>query len=369
MAISMPNVEVVFKQLATSLIERSERGIAAIIIKDDTNEFEYKAYSDITQLDADKEKYTDDNYNSIKDCLTFGPVKCYVFRIATESGLLNDALKNLESKLATCWITIAGGSTEDFTALVSWIKSKEDKGKTYKAVVYKTATTDSHHIVNFYNSKVTFADDRGEKDGVTYCPSLVGILAGCNVEKGSTNYHCSNLLSVTEVEGEGDVDENRNTALGDGKFILYNDEDVVRVARGINSLTTTDGINLTEDMKYIDIVETMDLINDDIASTFKDTYLGKYKNNHDNQMLFVSAINSYLKGLENEYILDNNYDNKVEIDIEAQREAWIGVGKSEAANWDDTTVKNNTFKRSVFLKGDIKVLGSMEDFTFTVWLF
>lgn len=369
MAISMPNVEVVFKQLATSLIERSERGIAVIIVKDDTDTFDYKSYSDITQLETDKEIYTDDNYNAIKDCLTFGPAKCYVFRIASEGGNLADALKVMESRIKTGWITIAGGSAEDFTALVSWIKSKEDKGKTYKAVVYKADTTNSRHIVNFYNGKVTFADNRGEKDGVTYCPSLVGILAGCNIERGTTFYSCSNLSSVEEIEGEGDIDENRDKALGEGKFILFNDEDVVKIARGINSLTTTDGINLTEDMKYIDIVETMDLINDDIASTFKDTYLGKYKNNYDNQMLFVSAIGSYLKGLEDEYILDNNYDNKVEIDIETQREAWIGVGKSEAANWDDTTVKNNTFKRSVFLKGDIKVLGSMEDFKFTVWLF
>lgn len=32
----LPTIEVVFKQLAVSAIKRSERGIAAIIIRDDT---------------------------------------------------------------------------------------------------------------------------------------------------------------------------------------------------------------------------------------------------------------------------------------------------------------------------------------------
>lgn len=370
MAITMPNVEVIFKQLAGSLIERSERGIAILIIKDDTDQtFNYKSYSDITQLDEDKEKYTDDNYNAIKDCLTFSPVKCYVFRIDVEGGNLSDALKNMESHVKTGWITVAGGQTEDFTALVSWIKSKEGKGKTYKAVVYKTDTTNSRHVVNFYNDKVIFADDRAEKDGSTYCPSLVGILASCNVLRGVTYYNCTNLSGVQEFTGEGDVDENRDEALGAGKFILFNDDGAVKIARGINSLTTTDGINLTEDMKFIDIVETMDLISDDISSTFIETYLGKYKNNLDNQMLFISAIKSYFTELAGEYILDNNYNNTVDVDIEAQRNAWVGTGKDEAVGWDDATVKNNTFKRTVFLKGDIKILGAMEDLKFTVSLF
>lgn len=370
MAVTMPSVEVIFKQLAGSLISRSERGIAVLIIKDDTDKsFNYKSYSDITQLDADKEKYTEDNYNAIKDCLTFSPVKCYVFRIDSEGGNIADALKRIETKLKTGWITIAGGQTEDYTALVSWIKSKEQKGKTYKAVVYKTATTDSRHVVNFYNDKVTFADKRGEKEGGVYCPSLVGILASCNVEQGCTYFSCTNLSEVQEFTGEGDIDENRDEAIGAGKFILFNDDEVVKIARGINSLTTTDGLNLTEDMKFIDIVETMDLISDDISSTFIKTYLGKYKNNYDNQMLFVSSINSYFTELESESILDNNYENNVVIDTETQRNAWLGVGKSEAADWDDVTIKNNTFRRSVFLKGDIKILGAMEDLKFTVQLF
>ena len=140
----------------------------------------------------------------------------------------------------------------------SWIKSQEARYKSYKAVVYQAGTApDSMHIVNFVNETVTFSDDRGEKSGVYYLPSLLAIFAICNVTRGCTNYLCSNLSFVGEVESNDE-------AVGAGKFILFNDEDsTVRIGQGINSLTTTDGKTKTEDMKFIETVEAMDLMRDD----------------------------------------------------------------------------------------------------------
>ena len=37
--------------------------------------------------------------------------------------------------------------------------------------------------------------------------------------------------------------------------------------------------------------------------------------------------------------------------------------------WDDSKVKTSTFKRDVFLSGDIKVLGSMTNLKFDISLF
>ena len=64
--------------------------------------------------------------------------------------------------------------------------------------------------------------------------------------------------------------------------------------------------------------------------------------------------------------MDNRFDNHAEVDIEAQREAWLSVGKTEAADWDDITVKNNSYKRKVFLMAQIKILDAMEDMTFNI---
>lgn len=136
----------------------------------------------------------------------------------------------------------------------------------------------------------------------------------------------------------------------------------------VNSLSTTNGKSLTEDMKYIETVEAMDLIRDDIAYSFKHDYLGNYRNSLNNQMLLISAILYYFGQLEEQNILDPDYNNTVSIDVEAQRAAWVGSGKSEAADWDDATVRSQPFKRTVYLKGDVKILGSMVNLEFAVTL-
>lgn len=359
MAIQMPNIDIIFKQLATSLIARSERGIAILIIKDATATAPiYTEYTDITGANKDKNKYTATNLQYIKDIFNYALNKVVIVNEADVST----SLETIEKNVKTGWITVADGTQEDFDTLASWIKSKELIKKNFKAVCYKAAVTDCKHIVNFYNEKVTFVDSRDEVTGEKFCPSLIGVLASCNIKRGCTYYKLTNLKHVEEV-----ID--RNTALQAGKFILVNDGDYVRIALGINSMTTTDGVNNTEDMKFIDTVEAMDLINDDISNVFKNDYLGNYKNKYDNQMLLISAINGYLKDLAKIDVLDIEYSNIAEIDVETQRDAWLAVGKSEASTWTDIQVKRNTFKRSVFLAGKIKVLGSMTDLSFTVNLF
>ena len=366
MAIKMPEIIITFKQQAASFIERSQRGIAILIVKDDTNkDFTHKQYADLTALEADKALYTAENYNAIYDMLLFAPYQSHVFRFGTEDTLSN-ALAEISRTVKTGWITMAAMTQSDADGIVSWIKTQANKARSYQAVVYKPTTAPDHmQIVNFANETVTFNDTtRGENGvlgGVAYLPSLISIFAVCNVTRGCTNYHCSNLSFVEEV---ADNDE----AVGNGKFILYNDDNgSVCVGQGINSLTTMDGDTKTEDMQYIETVEAMLMIRDDISKTFRDTYLGNYRNSRDNQMLFIASINSgYFYQLAQDNILDREYANAVSIDTTAQRQAWIASGKSEAAAWDDDTVKAMAFKRNVYLAGDIKILGSMTNLYFPI---
>ena len=136
----------------------------------------------------------------------------------------------------------------------------------------------------------------------------------------------------------------------------------------VNSLTTTNGSTLTEDMKYVETVEAMDMMRDDITKAFRDEYLGNYRNSLNNQMLLISAINYYFLQLAQQDILDPEHANRASIDVAAQRSAWVGSGKSEAESWDDATVRSNPFKRNVYLSGDVKILGSMVNLEFVVTL-
>ncbi|NOW07856.1 phage tail sheath C-terminal domain-containing protein [Clostridium beijerinckii] len=370
MTVEMPNIDVSFKQKANSLVDRSERGYAILIIRDDTvKTFDYKEYDIIT--DVKEADYTEANYKYIEDIFTFAPYKVCIVRInaTTEEGVtaptITDALNVISQNVATGWITIGNGSAEDFTTLSGWIKTKSTmEKKTYKAVVFNVTTApDEKHIVNFVNQHVTFSDTtRGEVEGVHYCPSLIGILSKCNISQGCNYFKCTNLSKVTEVE-------DRNEALGAGKFILINDGAYVRIARGINSLITTNGATITEDMKEIEVVEAMDLMQDDISTTFKEDYLGGgYKNKYDNQILFISAVNGYFKELsaDGTDVLDGEYDNRADIDVERQRQAWIDNGTSEAKDWTDLQVRRSTFKRSLFLTANVKVLQSMVDLKFAI---
>lgn len=365
MAITMPKIEITFRQQATSLITRSERGVAILIVRDDTNKsFSHKQYADLSALEADKALYTADNYAAISDMLSFAPYQSHVFRLDI-AGTLADTLAEISRTVKTGWITIAGQDETDGPALASWVKAQAAKARSYKCVVYDvTPAPDDMHVVNFGNESVTFADARGVSDGVEYLPSLLAIAAVCNVVRGCTNYHCSNLTFVKEVA-------DNDAAVGAGKLILINDEDgAVRIGQGINSLTTLDGNTKTEDMQFIETVEAMDLMRDDITSTFRGTYLGNYRNTRDNQMMFIAALNSsYFAQLAAENILDPDYTNAASIDVAAQRNAWVASGKSEAADWDDDTVKATPFKRTVYLAGNVKILGSMTDLIFPINLF
>lgn len=362
MAVTMPTIDISFKQLANTLIARSERGIAILIVRDETDKtFNTKQYKNLQALALDSAKYTTANYQAMVDVLTFAPAELYVIRV-DEDGTIADATALIESTVQTGWVTIAGGDSTDFGALVTWGKAKEENSQTYKVIVYDESDPDCKHIVNFTNSKVVFKDARGEQTGDAYLPSLLGILSSCNVSRGVTYFDCKNLKSVTEVA-------NNASAVAAGQFILINDFDTVKVAEGVNSLSTTNGTTATEDMKYIDIVEVMDLIHDDVEQVFKHEYLGKYKNSYDNQILFLSAVNTYYKELANNDILDPDYNNVADVDVASQRAAWVASGKTEAETWTDEQVKNRPYRRNVYLAGDIKILGAMENLKFTIMMY
>lgn len=361
MTVKQPNIDIAFKQKATSSIEKSERGIAILILKNDVTVDcpKYAIYKDITEYEKLKTKYSEGNQKAIVDVFTFPPSKVIVVNADTVAN----ALIEIEKNTTTGWITIVDGVAEDFTTLISWAKTKEAQKKTYKVITFNGSSTDCKHIVNFTNTKVTFNDSRGEVDGAAYLPSLLGILAYCGGNnKSCTYFKCTNLVSVKGFE---DIDGE----LAKGNLVLFNDTNYVRICQGINTLITLDGNKNTEDMQFIETIECMDMIQDDIREVFKETYLGPYKNKLDNQMLLISAINGYFKELANLDILDSEYDNVASIDVNAQRQAWLTSGKIEASTWDDAKVKNSTFKRDLYLAGDIKVLGSMTNLKFDISLF
>lgn len=352
----LPKIEIIFKQLAVTAVKRSQLGIVGLIVKEPSKNWEVKVYKDITDIkDGD---YTANTVALVKDTFEYTPNKVFVFNVG--SGTLTDTLKKVAQERVN-WLGLGyDGKDGDTATLVSWIKSVRKAGKTYKAVVFNATKPDNKGIVNLMNDKVTFVDNRGEVEGWQYVPTVLGMLAGLPMTRSATSFLCGNLKDVSIFN---DIDD----TIDKGGFCLYKDEGDIRVARACTSLQeiTQDE---TEDMKDIIIIKSMDLMRDDIYSTFK-KWIGKYKNKYDNQVLFFTAINAYFKELEREDILDKEYDNYSEVDVEAQRLAWLGVGKAEVAEWEDEKVKKTAFKKKVFMKANIKILNAVEDFKFTINMF
>lgn len=353
----------IFKGLGTSAAARGSKGVAVLIIKDDTDKTftfaEYTSVSDLTS--AEIAKYTADNVQFITDCLEGTPLKLIVARMDI-AGTIADILTLVKGKAPrNCWIGIADAITTDTDALVSFVKSSNaNEKKKFKAFVFKATTSDDMHVVNFTNPKVTFTDTaRGLQTGDNAVPFLLGYLAGVPLSISSIAKVLSKFSSVEEPAS-------LETAINAGEFVLMNDEGDVRVARGINSLITT-GEGVTDDMKFILIVEVMDLMYTDIYTTWNSFYKGKYKNNADNQALLIGAINSYFTSLENENLLDNSYANVASVDIDSQRLAnYSKYGEDVVIAWSDDYAKEMTYGTNVYLNANIKILNAMEDLEFII---
>ena len=352
----LPEILINFAKRAASLIQRSQRGIACIVIKDDTDKsFSVKRYKFSTDIET--AKFTAKNVEYIKDAFLAGPNEVIVVRIDLASAF-SDAAAILDT-LKYNWVAFMAATEQQDLATYIKAKNTANKARQIKAITYKATITDDMHIVNFTNENIK-KKESAQEAGWNYLARLIGIFAAMPLDQSGTYYLLPDLESVTEPE---DV----NQAIDDGELVIINDDGEPKIGRAVNSLQTLSA-TVTEDMKKIVIVEAMDMIQEDIYAEFKNNYVRKFKNRYDNQALFISAVNGYFKGLTKEDVLDPDYDNRSFVDVDAQRDMHIAMGKTEAEEWTEFEVKKNTIGSKVLLAGNIKITDAMEDLTFNIEL-
>ncbi|MGL6113505.1 MAG: phage tail sheath C-terminal domain-containing protein [Cetobacterium sp.] len=362
----MPQLDIVFKGLGVTAIKRGEKGYAVLLIEDETEGINKQKYRTISEFSSEEQaKFTPENVKFIKDALEGTPLELYVFKFGAED-VLTDIFNKVKGIIPrNSWIAVYSTTAlklaENQSDLVSFVKGENaNNKKRYKAFAYKVTAADSMHVVNHTTDKVTFDDERGEMNGNAAIPYLLGYYAGLSMMLSGIAKPLK-FKSVTEPE---DLD----TAISSGEHVLYNDEGVVKVARAVNSLVTL-GDGVIEDMTHINTVEKMDLIYCDLFKAWNDSYKGKYSNILNNQMLLISAINGYFKTIARDYILDPNFDNRAEVDLEAQRIAnYPKYGEEVVEGWDDAYALKMTVGTKVFLKANNKIPGIMEDFFFNIFI-
>ena len=343
----LPQINIVFEGLANTIKFRSERGIVAIILKDETatkTSYVYRKLEDIK-----------DNIFSEKNMEYLGlvfkgkPNKVIIEVINSEnSRTIDTVLKDLELKKFN-YLSYPVVSEEEITKIKTWIENKRSIGKIYKAVL---ANTEANHegIINFTTTGIKI----GDKSYTTseFCARIAGILAGLPLTRSATYFV---LDDVTEITQHDDPDED----IDSGQLILINDGAKIKIGRGVNSLVTVNKPK-TNDLKKIKIVEAMDMVNEDIHTTFEDHYVGQVPNNYDNKIIFLSAVNGYFSRLQRDEVLDNKYSNFVEIDIKAHEE-YLSDRGIDIDMLSEQEIKETNTSSYVFATGKVKFVDAMED--------
>lgn len=354
----LPQIDIIFKTKAATAIKRSALGIVALILRDNTNlsvlssnVIIYKSVEDVKPGD-----WNEENLDYINQAFKGTPNKVICFKFK-EDALINDILSQV-GKTRFNYLAMPQATEDEKSAIVSWIKSKRSNDKkTFKAVIGNATNPDHEGIINFATNGIKVTGVETPYSAEQYSPRIAGVLAGLPFTQSSTYYVLPEVESIAEhVDPDVDIDA--------GKLILIHDGEKVKIGRGVNSLVTL-GSDKKTDWQKIKIVEVMDMVMDDIRQTFEDAYVGKFPNTYDNQVLFITAINSYFAGLAAEEILDPNAMNKAEVNVRKQRLAWENIG-IDTSDWDDKKVKEMSFGSNVYLTGNAKPVDAMEDLEFEI---
>jgi len=360
-----PSINIAFYEMAIAAIQRGDKGTLAMILVDSSVE----ALTPYTVLDVNDipASLSAANQGYIKAALKgymTAPKKIFVMAVADATGY-TDAMNALE--LMKWDYLVAPTATTDSKAadIVTWIKAQRDNNhKIFKAVL-------ANNVAN-HEGIINVISGYTDEDGTVLtaeqaCARIAGIIAGTPWTMSCT------YAPIPEALGCPSMSQSAlDAAVDAGQFCLMWDGEKVKIARGVNSLTTiseTKGASF----KKIRLVEIMDMIGQDIRVTAQDNYIGKYTNSYDNKCLLTTAINGYFDTLVADGILASG---QCEIDVDAQK-TWIKAkgGKfvvdGEEVNVEDASedqIRRANTGSEVFLRATISMLDAIEDITLDIYI-
>ena len=378
----MPSVNIAFIEAGIEAIQRSQRGIVALLLEEDADTVtklltDHTGSDGKTTIKAIKNPFTvyttddipdelsDDNKDYITKALigyVKSPyrVKVYLMDKVTDetknasADKFADALKTLATDRWD-YLAIPTIVTAQCESVATWLKTnRENKGKRSKVVLPGYAA-DYEGVINFSNTKIVTASKT--YTGSQYTPRIAGLIAGTPLTISATYAPLSEVIDCDRYT-EDENDEKVNN----GEFFIWYDGEKFKMSRAMNSLVTTTQGKL-EAYQTIKSVDIMDAIYDDIKKTAQDSYIGKYTNDYDNKQLLISAIMGYFKKLEDGRLLQKDY-SEVDINVEKVKTYQLEHGlytKEELADMDDLAIKKLDTKKQVLLTSKIKILDAMED--------
>ena len=343
--LGLPSIEIIFKELGISAIERGESGIVAIVLEDE-QAITPKIKDIYSALDIE-EGIDPKHKELILSCLK-GSVKGIRKLIVVTA---QDTIKGVKALINYDfnYLVTPYVEGEDCAEIITIVEQLRADAKMVKYVV-ANYEADKPYVINFTTGGIMV----GGKEVPTkeFTARITGVIASMPLSM-SVTYHALSEVEDVEALTKDQID----TKIGQGELVLMNDGRKVKIARGVTSLSTT-GVEIPESFKKIKILAIADLIKSDVTMTLQDSYIGKYPCDYDHKCILVSAINSYLQTLEREMLLDKG--SVCEIDKDAQRLYLESKGIVTGTMTDDQILMANTGDK-VFLKVSVKILDVIED--------
>ncbi len=360
----LPQVLIDFKTKGVTAIKRSARGVVVLILKCETTDVSNKyRISDVSEIP--NKVFDEATTDLIKKCLDGTPLRVLVYTLPKESvvGAQNTQatlLKQLKH-IRYNYIAAPTGTEQEQQGLASYVKAERNNArKTVKAVVANVAS-DHEGIINFCADEIKVVKGKDTSGNPTYktyttteyTARIAGILAGLALDRSATYFKLTEVVSVK-------VFEDLTDRIDRGELHLFDEEDGegVKIARACNSLqtfTTDKG----QEFRKIKIIEGVDMVTDDIRDTFKKYYVGKYINDYNHKMLFVSAILVYFGQLQGN-VLDNRAGNTVDIDEQFQKDYAIIKGE-DVSTMTLMQIREYNTGSEIGLAGKVKFVDAMED--------
>lgn len=202
----------------------------------------------------------------------------------TNSEVNGTAYQGYLDKIESYTYNIMGVATTDNTIkslIVAFTKRMRDEvGAKFQAVLHNIAA-DYEGVINVIND-VT-ADDNFDTSSIIYF--MAGIEANCAINKT-----CLNKVYNGEFEVNTDYTQSQlEDAIKNGKLVLHNVNNEVRILEDVNSLVTTSETK-GEIFKNNQTIRVADQIANDIAVLFNTKYLGNVPNNESGRISLWTDI-------------------------------------------------------------------------------
>lgn len=367
MSMGAPSITIAFIEQAAATIQRSDRGIIAMIMVDDS----VSALTEYVVLTTTDIPTTLSDANQTQLLLTLmgyqnTPKKIIVEVIpSATSTTYNAALEALGTQKWNYLVAPSASTDSMVETLATWIKTQRSTyHRTFKAVLPGSAS-DDEGIINFDSTAVYGSTTLTAEQ---LCGRIAGIIAGTPMTMSCTYAPLNEMSDCSRLTPSA-----LDAAVAAGKLVLMWDGEKVKLCRGVNSLTTTTSTK-GESFQKIRLVDIMDMIQDDIRMTAEDSYIGKYNNTYDNKCLLISAVNGYFMTIAREGALKaghceiNMEQNYIYVQSEG---GTLLTDEGEQITLADATeqqIKEANTGSHVYLKCNISMLDAIEDIDFEIYI-